>query len=376
MISTIRSAGSSLMHNLINLPGWRTRRRIVVIESDDWGSIRMPSSEAYSRFKAGGFDLAGSDYNRLDALETNEDLSRLFEVLTSFKDFKGNHPALTANIVVGNPDFRRIRESDFNTYYHEPVTETLGRYPGRDLVQSLWMKGMTERIFFPQFHGREHVNIVRWMEALRKKSPRMMFTFDNETTFSGDGDYNFMEVLDYNSPADLELMKQSLTEGLDIFEDIFGFRSASFIPPCYTWSSELEETLYKGGVKYIQGLVVQSLPTGRFGHYRKKYHFLGTRNAHGQYYLVRNSFFEPSLSRDYNELDRCLARIGISFRWNKPAVISSHRINYIGALDKSNRERNLEMLRRLLRTILNTWPETEFMTSERLGDLIAADSGC
>ena len=30
---------------LINIPGWRTNRHIVVIESDDWGSIRMPSCE-------------------------------------------------------------------------------------------------------------------------------------------------------------------------------------------------------------------------------------------------------------------------------------------------------------------------------------------
>ncbi|NTW32234.1 MAG: hypothetical protein HGB12_06370 [Bacteroidetes bacterium] len=31
-----------------NIPGWRTDRKILVIESDDWGSIRMPSKETYS----------------------------------------------------------------------------------------------------------------------------------------------------------------------------------------------------------------------------------------------------------------------------------------------------------------------------------------
>lgn len=31
--------------HFLNLPGWHTRRKIVVIESDDWGSIRMPSKE-------------------------------------------------------------------------------------------------------------------------------------------------------------------------------------------------------------------------------------------------------------------------------------------------------------------------------------------
>ena len=37
----------TITHNLLNIPGWRTKRHIVVIESDDWGSIRMPSKEVY-----------------------------------------------------------------------------------------------------------------------------------------------------------------------------------------------------------------------------------------------------------------------------------------------------------------------------------------
>lgn len=217
------------------------------------------------------------------------------------------------------------------------------------------------------------MNVVRWMEALRKRTPEMMFTFDNETTFSGDGDYNFMEVLDYNSPADLKSMKEGLSEGMDLFASIFGYRSASFIPPCYTWSSEVEETLYEGGVKYLQGLVIQQVPTGKFGRYKRRYHFLGSTNGLGQRYLIRNCFFEPSLSGSDDEVDRCLSRIAVAFRWNKPAIISSHRINYIGALDKSNRDRTLDMLRKLLERILSKWPDAEFMTSDQLGDLIVND---
>ena len=369
-IKNIRSFSRALAHNIVNIPGWHTKRRIVVIESDDWGSIRMPSLEVLQRFQSEGYDLSRSDYNRLDALESNDDLSELFEVLLSFRDSRGNHPAFTANVVVGNPDFRRIRESDFSEYYYEPVTETIKRYPDRDLVKSLWQKGMEEGVFMPQFHGREHVNVVRWMEALRKRTPEIMYTFDNETTFSGDGDYNYMEVLDYNSQDDLHLMKESLTEGLDIFENLFGFRSVSFIPPCYTWDSSIEKALHLGGVRYIQGLFIQSVPTGRFGHYKKKYHFTGNRNPYGQYYLVRNCFFEPSLSGKADEVDNCLARIAIAFRWHKPAVICSHRINYIGAIDSGNRSRNLKKLKQLLEAIIREWPEVEFLTTDKLGALI------
>ena len=322
------------MQNIINILGWRTSRKIVVIESDDWGSIRMPSMNIYSEFESKGFSVSESVYNRLDTLESNEDLVLLFEVLSHYVDVNGKQPLITANCIVGNPDFTRIRESDFNTYYVEPVTETLKKYPHRDQVESLWKQGHSIGIFHPQYHGREHVNVGRWMEALRSKDHGIMYTFEKETTFSGEGDYNFMEVLDYNTPGDLIQMKESLAEGLDMFEKIFGFRSKSFIPPCYTWDSNVEETLAKGGVHYIQGLTTQFVPTGSFGNYKKRYHFLGNRNKYGQYFLVRNAFFEPALTKSSDPVGECLRRIDIAYRWNKPAIIGTHRINYMGSLDE------------------------------------------
>jgi len=366
-----KSLKRKIIHNLLNLPGWDTKRKLIIIESDDWGSIRMPSNEVYSRFNSNGFTISKSDYNRLDTLENNDDLNLLYEVLQSCKDSVGNFPVITANFIVGNPDFQKIKLSDFTEYYFEPVTETLSRYPQRDKVEDLWKYGHSARIFHPQFHGREHVNVVRWMDALRNRTPEIMFTFDNETTFSGIGDYNFMEVLDYNTPADLIKMIESLAEGLDIFEKIFGYRSKSFIPPCYTWNSAIEETLHANGVKYIQGLVIQSLPTGTFGNYKRKYHFTGNRNSLGQYFLVRNCFFEPSLSKSSDQVGECLNRINIAFRWHKPAIISAHRINFIGALDEKNRRNNLVLFNELLHRIVKLWPDVEFMTSDGLGDLIS-----
>ena len=114
------------------------------------------------------------------------------------------------------------------------------------------------------------------MNALRKGNPDVMFSFEHETTFSGNGDYNFMEVLDYNSPDDLPQMRESIAEGLELFEQVFGYKSSSYIPPCYTWSSELEKTLAKKEVRYIQGLVVQSVPTGTFGHYKSQVSLSGS----------------------------------------------------------------------------------------------------
>jgi hypothetical protein len=39
----IKNLFKSKKKNLLHLPGWYTKRKIVVFENDDWGSIRMTS---------------------------------------------------------------------------------------------------------------------------------------------------------------------------------------------------------------------------------------------------------------------------------------------------------------------------------------------
>lgn len=66
----------------------------------------------------------------------------------------------------------------------------------------------------------------------------------------------------------------------------------------------------------------------------------------------------------------CLKHIDIAFKWNKPAVISIHRLNFMGGLDVTNFERGLKHLSTLLKEIVKRWPDVEFMASEELGVLI------
>jgi hypothetical protein len=157
-----RAIKSLLSANLVNIPGWQTFRKIVVIESDDWGSIRMPSNEVYSKFTSRGFNISTSDYNRFDTLENNDDLTLLYHILLSNKDTGGNPAVITANIVVGNPDFQKIRESDFSDYYFEPVLETLRRYPQRDQVESLWKQGNDYGVSTVKQPSPEMETIISW----------------------------------------------------------------------------------------------------------------------------------------------------------------------------------------------------------------------
>ena len=99
---------------------------------------------------------------------------------------------------------------------------------------------------------------------------------------------------------------------------------------------------------------------------------LGEKNGRGQRYLVRNATFEPSLFKQNisDPVGQCLWQIEAAFRMKKPAVICSHRINYVGFIDPENRDRTLKMLDKLLKTLLMRWPDVEFMTSPELGNCI------
>ena len=356
-----------------NALGWTTNRKIVVIESDDWGSIRMPSREVYDNLLKMGLRVDQCPYNRYDSLASEEDFSALFEALTKFQDKNGNKPVFTANSLVANPDFEKIKNSGFKEYLFEPFTKTLERYPKQSGSFNLWQEGIEKKLFYPQFHGREHLNVRRWMKWLQSGSEETMLAFENQlfgisTNITSEKRKSYLAALDWDDESDLEHHKELLSEGLDLFEDLFKYKSASYIATNYTWHPEIELTLAEKGVRFIQGAGTQSKP-GLNGNTLIR-HRLGQKNSFGQTYLTRNCGFEPSLNEKKDWVSSCLKEIEIAFFWKKPAVISSHRLNYIGFIDESNRSRNLKHLESLLKTIVKKWPEVEFLTSEQLGEVI------
>lgn len=358
--------------------GWVTKRKIVVIESDDWGSIRMPSRQVYDLLLSKGIRVDNQKYSRYDSLASDEDLSELFNVLSSVRDKNGNPAKLTANCVMANPDFDKIRQSNFEKYYYEPFTETLKRYPAHSNAFNLWRKGMSEGMFQLQFHGREHLNVHRWMKYLQENIGNVRLAFDNrmfEVSESGDVQgYMFMDALNYNNAHEIEFQKDSIIEGTKLFETILGFKSKTFIAPCYIWKSSLNDTLFNCGIKAFQGSWYQFEPKdGMENRFRKNFHYTGQKNALGQVYIVRNAAFEPSQIPNIDWIDDILSRIKIAFRWNKPAIISAHRLNFVGFIDRTNRERNLILFEQLLKEIVRKWPDIEFLSTDQLVDLMLED---
>lgn len=348
-----------------NLKGKNLGEKLVVIESDDWGAVRTPGSKALNAFGERGLDVAKSMY-KIDALESGSDLDDLFGVLAGHRGADGKPVVFTANTIVANPDFKKIKESDYQTYFYEPFTETLKRYPAHGENLSKIKTGIASGVWRPQFHGREHLNVKRWMQALQAGDEKVRFCFDHQTTWSGKDDYSFMEAFDWNQPEEVKAHKAIIEDGHKLFMEIFGYASKTFIAPCYCWDPAIESTLSQNGVAILQGLRTQSLPTGTFDVYNTLPHFFGKQNPLGLFYNVRNCFFEPSMSPGTDWVNNCLARMAAAFHSKKPAVICSHRINYIGFIDENNKARSLKLLDHLLSSITKTWPDARFISTDQL----------
>lgn len=366
-----------LIKSIGNIPGWSTKRKIVVFESDDWGSVRMSSVAAFEKLKKAGIDESGNHYNMYDALECNLDLNELFDTLTQHSDMNGNNPVFTAACIVANPDFEKIKQHNFTTYFFEPFTNTLNKYPAHDKVMSFYKTGMENKIFVPVFHGREHLNVNRWMNALKNnhKTTRKAFEYGVTGVYKGINNEivpNFQAAFDLENLNEINDHEKILESGIELFNSQFNHKPCYFVPPNGRFNNALEMKLHAEGVKYIYSDKLQNEPVGN-GKSKRNMRFIGQKNKFKQIYISRNCVFEPASlehSQRINWVENCLNDIQNAFFWNKPAIISSHRVNYSGFLHPQNRENGLKQLNELLERMLKRWPNIEFLSSVELAQLI------
>jgi hypothetical protein len=349
--------------------------RVIVFESDDWGSIRTPSIEAANAvIEKGGFTTE-SAYLQVDTLECESDIIKLLNVLKRYRDEKGNSPIITANYVMSNPEFLKIRESNFNDYFYESFPATYKRYFGENKILEEIKKADNLKVFFPQFHGREHVNIPLWLEQLQKHDKVFLTAFDNG--FFGiqtqELQLNNRNVqVTYELSENNDHLKSSIVEGLQLFEQIFGYKSKSFIPNNYVWRQSWNTLLFNNGVRFLQGVRLQSEPLNNEVPPKRlvKNRWGGCMEKGNLLSIVRNGSFEPSFRKykDKESLNNCLNDIKIAFLFKQPAVISTHRLNFVSGLSIENRNHNLELFDELLYRILKKWPDVQFMNTAQLGD--------
>ena len=273
---------------------------------------------------------------------------------------------------MANPDFDKIKESNFEEYFYEPFTKTLEKYENTSFEP--WKEGIENKLIHPQLHGREHLNVERWMRFLKKGSKEVHFAFDNGLYGIGpdisiEGNPSFVPAFSSGQYLNGHLPETIIGEACKLFSGIFGFDSKSFIAPNYIWNDKIERILFENNVDYIQGAFIN-----KDEYNKSKYSFIGKVNTLGQIYTARNVYFEPSSSNKSNYILKVMKQIERAFRFDKPVIISSHRYNFVGGIFEENRVENLKLLDVLLKNVFNKWPNVEFMHSENLGDLIASNA--
>ncbi|MBK6564128.1 MAG: hypothetical protein IPG18_02790 [Saprospiraceae bacterium] len=363
----------NIRKNLSNAIGWRTKRKIVVIESDDWGSIRTQSKKDYKEMLAKGLLVDLSNFTKFDALESNLDLENLFEVLNKHKDSTGRAALFTPMCIVANPDFEKIKNSGFEQYHYESFIQTCKRYPQHDKVHDLWLEGIRERLFVPALHGREHLSVSRWMNLLKSGNEGILTAFEHQSL--GGAYYKGNEISEYlgafhpDLSSDIPHLQKILEEAVVLFTSICGYKPTHFIAPNREGPKELDVTLAASGVKYLTMSKLRRYPMGD-EKYGREFYWMGKKNNLGQVIIARNCHFEPSDPLHTDWVSSCLYEIDNAFKWRKPAVISSHRVNFVGFINEANAIYGLKELDRLLKTIIKKWPDVEFMTSTELGKTI------
>jgi hypothetical protein len=213
-----------------------------------------------------------------------------------------------------------------------------------------------------------------WLNAY-KNDYKGVRLFANYNSFPGIVSEDVRKYLTrtYNYINDIEKKSaiNSIVDGIKIFKNTFNFMPKVFMAPAYCWSSEIERTLNNNGIKYIQSGRAHFIPN----YYGKKFkyirHYTGEMNKYNQLYTVRNVIFEPTL-KNHNEesVSKALKEIKTAFFWNKPVIIQSHRLNYMGSKYESNRTVNLNLLSELLNSIVKSYSDVEFMSSLELFKLI------
>lgn len=353
-----------------NFKGWRTSRKIVVLESDDWGGERLASKQISEELIRNKW-VSDTNYNRFDTLETAQDYYAIMEILSSVKDVNSNYPKVTANYVLSNPDYNKIEQSNYSEYHYLLFTEAYNRAQSSENVRVAMEQAIDCKMFKPQFHGREHLQTYRWIKNL-KHSKILLAGFErNFFAFSRNeaGPLSYLSAFDFESQQEKKDVIERITEGSMLFKNVFGFSPQTIIAPENTSSLDLLSSFQEIGFEGVQGARMQKqsqIATNVKPNFARK---LSKMSNYDLVSLVRNVTFEPSAG-DAACVSKALREINSAFLFGKPAVICSHRVNYVGGISVKSRTESLSKLKELLIQIVKRWPEVEFLSSDELAKII------
>ena len=253
---------------------------------------------------------------------------------------------------MANPDCAKIKAAEKKEYHYESILETYKRFSHTKEVPILIKEGIGKGINIPQSHGREHIHVKRWMEAINSVSEKEQLAFQYKAIISTASTVcnkpyikNYFAGQDYSDESEFDSIEKITEEGLILFKSIFGFKSLTFTVQGGFWGDHILKILAKNGVLLASG---QQASPDLKGLHTTINKIWVQNSACNQMYYRRNILFEPSYNQNLDWESKAMADIEIAFRWGKPAVFSTHRANYIGSIFEDNKEQSLQKLSNLL----------------------------
>ncbi|MCL8006660.1 hypothetical protein M8845_04385 [Gelidibacter japonicus] len=369
----------TISNYLKNIPGWQTNRKLVIFSVDDYGNVRLDSKAARDNLRKDKISLT-SHFDRLDTLETRDDLESLYTVLSSVQDKHGNPAIFTPYALTCNIDFEAMANNGYSEYVYELLPKTYEKLSLKDSTAytgtwELWKEGIDKGLMKPQFHGREHFNLNIFNDLLKKRSENLLKVLEQDSYVSIPDHRNYKNgwtaAYSFDDKKETEGFLDNVRDGLKMFKEVYGFDSKVFTPPAQQFPLHLEPKLSALGLEYIDRPRSLKRHLGN-GRYQMEKHKLGGGTTMLE--LVRNVVFEPSSAHISNWVDFSFRQIEAAFFWKKPANISSHRVNFCGHIDPENRKTGLTALKQLLDKIVKRWPEVEFISADQLGDIIKTNN--
>jgi hypothetical protein len=278
--------------------------------------------------------------------------------------------------MTSNIDFEKMQKDDYTCFYNETVPETFEKLSKQqpEAYRGAWdlfREGISKGLLKPQFHGREHLNLIVFNDKLKNRDTQLLTALKNNSfTSISDEEYptmSSMAAFDFWDEKENESLIPIIEDGTRLFHEVYGYKSTYFTPPVNNIHHSLFKPLKENGIRFIDLALVHKEHQG-FNSYKTLFNYIGKKTKEGIIIMVRNVVFEPTEDRGIDWVDFTMKQIEVAFRWKKPAIISSHRVNFCGHIDPQNRENGLIALKRLLKEIVKKWPDVEFMSADELGE--------
>jgi hypothetical protein len=309
---------------------------VLILESDDWGY--GPDAQPHA-------------------------LNRIAELLAAFRDRRGRHPVMTLGIVLAGPDTDRMRSEGNRTYHRVTLAD-----PRLAPVHQAMSRGVARGVFSLQLHGMEHF----WPDCLMRGAAadgpvREWLTgpgFPSTEGLPPELQSRWIDATGLPSkPLPVAEVVAAAGEESRFFAATFGASPEVAVPPTFVWTEDVESAWATAGVRVVvtPGKRYESRDReGRPVPGERELHN-GATGRHDVLYVVRDSYFEPSLGQTHQDALHALAR---NTHLGRPTLLEIHRMNFIG--EARSAQHALDEVARLLTAACAEFPDIRFMDTAEL----------